>query len=94
MITRLKPNTLRVGCRVYAVGLQKAVELNGQKGTVTRQQGGRWGVLFDSGASKAVLPANLRTKPRSIAHAEPCASLTTEDEQAMTGLARKQTFIL
>ena len=63
--TSLKPNTLRIGSRVYGVGLSKTVELNGQKGTVTRRKGKRWGVLFDRDDTtpKALLPANLRGKP-------------------------------
>jgi hypothetical protein len=46
----MKPNTLRIGSRVYGVGLTKAVELNGQKGTITRRvHGKRWGIIFRPG---------------------------------------------
>ena len=63
--TSMKPYTFRIGSRVYGVGLKKTVELNGQKGTITRRKGKRWGVLFDRDdtAPKALLPANLRAKP-------------------------------
>ena len=62
--TCVKPDTLRIGSRVYGVGLRKAVELNGQKGTITRREGKRWGIIFDKdNTPKALLPANLRAKP-------------------------------
>ena len=41
--------------------------MNGEKGTITCAQGQRWGIIFDNGVSKAVLPANLRCKPQ-LAH--------------------------
>ena len=64
--TCMKPDTLRIGSRVYGVGLRKAVELNGQKGTITRREGKRWGILFDkNNTPKALLPANLRAKPEN-----------------------------
>jgi hypothetical protein len=64
-LTSMKPYAFRIGSRVYGVGLKKAVELNGQKGTITRRKGKRWGVLFDRDDTtpKALLPANLRAKP-------------------------------
>ena len=63
--TSMKPYTFRIGSRVYGVGLKKTVELNRQKGTITRRKGKRWGVFFDRDDTtpKALLPANLRAKP-------------------------------
>ena len=79
---RLKPGTLRIGCRVLAAGLIKAPHLNGQPGTITCTQGQRWGVIFDSGISKAVLPANLRCKPAASSD----TNLQIEVAQAMNSL--------
>ena len=66
----LKPDTLRIGSQVVATGLTKASHLNGQLGTITRVQGPRFGVIFDSGTSNAVLPANLHCKSQLAACCE------------------------
>eukprot|EP00756_Hemistasia_phaeocysticola_P015761 Hpha_TRINITY_DN15433_c0_g1::TRINITY_DN15433_c0_g1_i2::g.175956::m.175956 len=52
---------LEPGMKVVAQGLEARGDLNGRNGTLTTQQGDRWGVLF-SGESQAValLPRNLR----------------------------------
>ena len=76
--TCVKPDTLRIGSRVYGVGLRKAVELNGLKGTITRREGKRWGILFDKDSTpKALLPVNLRTKPE-IPQPSPCPHISAE----------------
>jgi len=50
----------RIGARVLVVGLKKAVVLNGRKGTITRSQGQRWGVIMDNlKGGVAVREANL-----------------------------------
>jgi len=71
----------RVGARVLAEGLKKAAEFNGQKATVTRKQGQRYGVIFDQGLHcKAVRAANLRplalvtrTHPQQLPTLDPVA---------------------
>ena len=81
---RLKPDTLRIGSRIFAAGLTKASHLNGQSGTITCAQGQRFGVIFDSGTSKAVLPANLRCKPQLATCSE--TNMKIEIAQAMESL--------
>jgi len=90
--TGMKPNTLRVGSRVYGVGLTKAVELNGQKGTITRRvHGKRWGIIFDrDNTSKALLPANLRAEPE-IPQPSPRSHMAAE--QAMLLLRHATDWI-
>ena len=77
--TSMKPDSLRIGSRVYGVGLRKTVELNGQKGTITRRKAKRWGVLFDRDDTmpKALLPINLRAKPE-IPQPSPCPHMPAE----------------
>ena len=80
----LKPNTLRIGSRICAIGLAKASHLNGLKGTIACAQGERWGILFDNDVSKAVLPQNLRLKPQPATHTD--TDMQIETAQAMMRL--------
>lgn len=58
----LDDQPLRVGARVVTRGL-KDVRYNGLKGTLTRRQGSRWGVIFDDSCeTRAVRPESLATK--------------------------------
>ena len=81
---QLKPDTLRIGCRILVSGLTRAPHLNGLSGTITCTQGERFGVILDSGATSAVKPANLQCKPQLATRSE--TNLQVEIAQAMMRL--------
>ena len=78
-------DALRVGARVTARGLRRATHLNGEKGTLTRMQGDRWGVIFDGKSEpKALLPKHLKTT--QLCHFQPCHMPPTDTERAVAYL--------